>query len=93
MFGFHFCVEKEKLYICFLNQKLIIKIVKHQIKNYNSELLINPTEIQEFKTDNICDYIMTTNNANAAKLHDKSRKYLYAETSLYLSGNDELVFP
>ncbi len=64
--------------------------MKHQIKNYNSELLINPTEIQEFKTDDLCDYIMTNNNnAKAAKLHDKNRKNICAETSLYSSRNDE----
>ena len=32
---------------------------------------------------------MTTNNANAVTLHDKSRRYLYVETASYCSCNSE----
>ena len=51
--------------------------------------MVNPKGIQEFKIDNYCDYIMTTNNANAVNLHDKSRRYLYTETTSYYSRNSE----
>ena len=92
MFGSHSCVEKEKLFIC-------VNEAKGKDNYDNSEtlkarittdkLLINPKGIQEFKIDNFCDYIMTTNNANAVNLHDKSRRYLYVETTSYYSRNSE----
>jgi hypothetical protein len=92
MFGSHSCVEKEKLFIC-------VNEAKGKDNYENSEtlkarittdkLLINPKGIQEFKIDNFCDYIMTTNNANAVNLHDKSRRYLYVETTSYYSRNSE----
>jgi len=92
MFGSHSCVEKEKLFIC-------VNEAKGKDNYENSEtlkarittdkLLINPKGIQEFKIDNFCDYIMTTNNANAVNLHDKSRRYLYVETTSFYSRNSE----
>ena len=54
-----------------------------------SKLMVNPKGIQEFSIDNFCDYIMTTNNANAVNLQDKSRRYLYTETTSYYSRNSE----
>jgi len=92
MFGTHSCIEKEKLFIC-------VNEAKGKDNYENSEtlkarittdkLLVNPKGIQEFKIDNFCDYIMTTNNANAVNLHDKSRRYLYVETTSYYSRNSE----
>jgi len=51
--------------------------------------MINPKGIQEFKINNYCDYLMTTNNINAVNLHDKSRRYLYVETTSYYSRNSD----
>ena len=92
MFGAHSCIEKEKLFIC-------VNEAKGKDNYENSEtlkarittdkLIVNPKGIQEFKIDNFCDYIMTTNNANAVNLHDKSRRYLYVETTSYYSRNSE----
>jgi len=92
MFGVHSCIEKEKLFIC-------VNEAKGKDNYENSEtlkarittdrLIVNPKGIQEFKIDNFCDYIMTTNNANAVNLHDKSRRYLYVETTSYYSRNSE----
>ena len=92
MFGTHSCIEKEKLFIC-------VNEAKGKDNYENSEtlkarittdrLIVNPKGIQEFKIDNFCDYIMTTNNANAVNLHDKSRRYLYVETTSYYSRNSE----
>ena len=92
MFGAHSCIEKEKLFIC-------VNEAKGKDNYENSEtlkarittdrLIVNPKGIQEFKIDNFCDYVMTTNNANAVNLHDKSRRYLYVETTSYYSRNSE----
>ena len=92
MFGSHSCIEKEKIFVC-------VNEAKGKDNFENSEtlkarittdkLIINPKGIQEFKIDNFCDYIMTTNNSNAVNLHDKSRRYLYVETTSYYSGNSE----
>jgi len=92
LFGTHSCIEKEKLFIC-------VNEAKGKDNYENSEtlkarittdkLLVNPKGIQEFTIDNYCDYIMTTNNANAVNLHDKSRRYLYVETTSYYSRNSE----
>jgi len=65
----------------------IAKLLKARITT--DKLIIIPKGIQEFKIDNFCDYIMTTNNANAVNLHDKSRRYLYVETTSYYSRNSE----
>ncbi len=48
-------------------------------------LKVNPKGIQEFKfkIDNHCDYIKTTNNANAVNIHDKSVRFLLVETTSY----------
>ena len=53
------------------------------------KLLVNPKGIHEFKIDNYCDYLMTTNNDNAVNLQDKSRRYLYTETTTCYSRNSE----
>ena len=92
MFGSHSCIEQEKLFVC-------VNEAKGKDNFENSEtlkarittdkLVVNPKGIQEFKIDNFCDYLMTTNNANAVNLHDKSRRYLYVETTSYHSGNTE----
>lgn len=92
MFGTHSCIEKEKLFVC-------VNEAKGKDNFENSEtlkarittdkLMVNPKGIQEFKIDNFCDYLMTTNNANAVNLHDKSRRYLYVETTSYYSRNSE----
>ena len=93
MFGTHSCIEKEKLFIC-LNEARgkdnyeNSEILKGRITT--NTLLINPKGIQEFEIDNYCDYIMTTNNANAVDLKDKSRRYLYVETTSYYSRNTEV---
>jgi len=51
--------------------------------------MVNPKGIQEFEIDNFCDYLMTTNNHNAVNIHDKSRRYLFVETSSYYRENCE----
>ena len=92
MFGTHSCIEKEKLFICVNEAK-----GKDNYENRETlkarittdKLLVNPKGIQEFKIDNFCDYVMTTNNPNAVNLHDKSRRYLYVETTSYYSRNSE----
>jgi hypothetical protein len=90
LFGNHSTIEQHKLFIC-------VNEAKGKDNYENSEtlkarittdtLMINPKGIQEFKIDNYCDYLMTTNNANAVNLHDKSRRYLYVETTSYYSEN------
>lgn len=91
LFGSHCCVEKEQIFIC-------VNEAKGKDNYENSDILksrittntlkINPKGIQEFMIENYCDYIMTTNNNNAVNLHDKSRRYLYIETTSYYSQND-----
>ena len=51
--------------------------------------MVNPKGIQEFEIEIFCDYIMTTNNANAVNIHDKSRRFLLVETTSYYSRNSE----
>jgi hypothetical protein len=51
--------------------------------------MVNPKGIQEFEIENLCDYIMTTNNYNAVNIQDKSRRFLLVETSSYYSRNSE----
>jgi hypothetical protein len=92
LFGSHSCIEKEQLFVCVNEAKgkdnyENSEILKARITT--NDLVINPKGIQEFKINNFCDYLMTTNNANAVNLHDKSRRYLYVETTSYYSGNVE----
>jgi phage/plasmid-associated DNA primase len=92
LFGTHSCMEQEKLFVC-------VNEAKGKDNYENSDLLkarittntlvVNPKGIQEFKIDNYCDYLMTTNNENAVNIHDKSRRYLYCETTSYYNGNAE----
>lgn len=92
LFSTHSCIEKEKLFIC-------VNEAKGKDNYENSDLLkarittntlvVNPKGIQEYTIDNYCDYLMTTNNENAVNIHDKSRRYLYVETTPYYSGNAE----
>ena len=92
LFSAHSCVEKEKLFVC-VNEARgkdnyeNADILKARITT--DTLLINPKGIQEFTIDNYCDYIMTTNNHNAVNIHDKSRRYLFVETTSYYSRNSE----
>ena len=90
LFGTHSCFEKEQLFIC-------VNEAKGKDNYENSEILkarittpkvqINPKGIQGFDINNYCDYLMTTNNPNAVNLHDKSRRYLYVETTSFYSRN------
>ena len=92
LFGTHSCIEQQKLFVC-------VNEAKGKDNYENSETLksrittstlqINPKGIQGFEIDNFCDYLMTTNNANAVDLKDKSRRYLYVETTSYYSRNSE----
>ena len=92
LFSAHSCVEKEKLFVC-VNEARgkdnyeNADILKARITT--DTLLINPKGIQEFTIDNYCDYIMTTNNHNAVNIHDKSRRYLFVETTSYYSRNSD----
>lgn len=92
LFSAHSCIEKEKLFIC-VNEARgkdnyeNADILKSRITT--DTLLLNPKGIQEFSIDNFCDYIMTTNNHNAVNIHDKSRRYLFVETTSYYSRNSE----
>ena len=92
LFNTHSCVEKEKLFIC-VNEARgkdnyeNADILKARITT--DTLLVNPKGIQEFTIDNYCDYLMTTNNHNAVNIHDKSRRYLFVETTSYYSRNSE----
>jgi len=92
MFGAHSCIEKEKLFVCVNEAKgkdnyENSDILKARITT--DTLMINPKGIQEFKIENYCDYIMTTNNANAVNIHDKSRRFLLVETTSFYSRNSE----
>jgi hypothetical protein len=92
MFGSHSCIEKEKLFVCVNEAKgkdnyENSDILKARITT--DTLMVNPKGIQEFKIENYCDYIMTTNNANAVNIHDKSRRFLLVETTSYYSRNSE----
>ena len=92
LFGAHSCIEKEKLFICVNEAKgkdnyENSDILKARITT--DKIIVNPKGIQEFQISNYCDYIMTTNNNNAVNLHDKSRRYLYVETTSYYSRNSE----
>ena len=92
LFGTHSCIEQQKLFVC-------VNEAKGKDNYENSETLksrittstlqINPKGIQGFEIENFCDYLMTTNNANAVDLKDKSRRYLYVETTSYYSRNSE----
>jgi hypothetical protein len=91
LFGTHSCLEQEKLFICLNEAKCKdnyenSEVLKARITT--NKLIVNPKGIQEFSIDNYCDYFMTTNNPNAVKIHDKSRRYLYVETTSYYSRND-----
>jgi hypothetical protein len=93
MFGSHSCIEKEKLFGCVHKAKgkdnyENAGILKSRITT--DTLMVNPKGIQEFKIDNHCDYIMTTNNANAVNIHDKSRRFLLVDTTSYYSRNSEV---
>jgi len=92
LFGAHSCIEKEKLFICVNEAKgkdnyENSDILKARITT--DKIIVNPKGIQEFQISNYCDYIMTTNNNNAVNLHDKSRRYLYVETTSYYSRNSD----
>ena len=92
MFGSHSCIEKEKLFICVNEAKgkdnyENADIFKARITT--DTLMVNPKGIQEFKIDNYCDYIMTTNNANAVNIHDTSRRFLLVETTSYYIRNSD----
>lgn len=92
LFESHSCFEKEKLFICVNEAKgkdnyENSEILKARITT--NKLTINPKGIQAFEIDNYCDYLMTTNNHNAVDLKDKSRRYLYIETTSYYSRNTE----
>lgn len=92
LFSAHSCIEKEKIFIC-------VNEAKGKDNYDNSEvlkarittdtLLVNPKGIQEFNIDNYCDYLMTTNNHNAINIHDKSRRYLFVETTSFYSRNSQ----
>jgi len=92
LFSTHSCIEKEKLFVC-VNEARgkdnyeNSEILKARITT--DTLLVNPKGIQEFTIDNYCDYLMTTNNHNAVNIHDKSRRYLFVETTSYYSRNSE----
>ncbi len=92
LFSAHSCVEKEKLFIC-VNEARgkdnyeNSEILKARITT--ETLLVNPKGIQEFEIDNFCDYVMTTNNHNAINIHDKSRRFLFVETTSFFSRNSE----
>ena len=92
LFDTHSCIEKECLFICVNEAKgkdnyENADILKGRITT--DTLIVNPKGIQEFKIDNYCDYIMTTNNYNAVHIQDKSRRYLLVETTSYYSRNSE----
>ena len=92
LFGTHSCIEKEKLFVCVNEAKgkdnyENSDLLKARITT--NKLIINPKGIQEFQIDNYCDYLMTTNNENAVNIHDKSRRYLYLETTSHYRGNAE----
>lgn len=92
LFSAHSCIEKEKLFICVNEAKgkdnyENADILKARITT--DTLMVNPKGIQEFEIDNYCDYLMTTNNHNAVNIHDKSRRYLFIETTSYYSNNCE----
>lgn len=92
LFSTHSCIEKEKLFICVNEAKSKdnyenSEILKARITT--NTLLVNPKGIQEFTIDNYCDYIMTTNNHNAVNIHDRSRRYLFVETTSYYGRNSE----
>jgi len=92
LFSPHSTIEKEKLFICVNEAKgkdnyENADILKARITT--PTLLINPKGIQEFQINNYCDYLMTTNNHNAVNIHDKSRRYLFTETTSYYSRNDD----
>lgn len=92
LFSNHSCVEKEKIFVCVNEAKgkdnyENSEVLKSRITT--DTLLVNPKGIQEFTIDNYCDYLMTTNNHNAVNIHDKSRRYLFVETTSYYSRNSE----
>ena len=92
MFGSHSCIEKEIFWVCVneANGKDNYEnsdILKARITT--DTLMVDPKGIQEFKIDNYCDYIMTTNNANAVNIHDTSRRFLLVETTSYYIRNSE----
>jgi hypothetical protein len=83
-------VEYEKIFVCLNEAK-----GKENYENSDrlksrittNTILINPKGISPFQINNYCDYIMTTNNANAVNLEDKSRRYLYIETTSHYRCN------
>ncbi len=93
-FGSHSCIEKENPFVCVDEAKgkdnyENVDILKARITT--DTLMVNPKRIQVFKIDDHCDYIMTTNNANAVNIHDKSRRFLLVETTSYYSRNSEFL--
>lgn len=92
LFGVHSCMEQVKLFMC-------VNELRGKDNYENSDILkarittdslcISPKGIPPFNIDNCCDYLMTANNENAVNIHDKSRRYLYIETTSYHSGNAE----
>jgi phage/plasmid-associated DNA primase len=92
LFESHSMVEFEKIFVC-LNE------AKGKENYENSDrlksrittdtILLNPKGIAPFQINNYCDYIMTTNNNNAVNLDDKSRRYLYIETTSHYRRNVE----
>jgi hypothetical protein len=90
LFDSHSMVEYEKIFVCLNEAK-----GKENYENSDrlksrittNTILINPKGISPFQINNYCDYIMTTNNANAVNLEDKSRRYLYIETTSHYRCN------
>ena len=92
LFSSHSTIEKEKLFVCVNEAKgkdnyENSEILKARITT--NKILLNPKGIQEFEIENYCDYIMTTNNYNAVNIQDKSRRYLFVETTSHYSRNSE----
>ena len=84
LFEKHSLFEAEKLFI-------LVNEAKGKDNCENSDILkarittktitINPKNITPFTINNYCDYLMTTNNYNAVKVDDDSRRYLFCESS------------
>jgi hypothetical protein len=82
MFGSHSCIEKEILFACVDEAKgkdNYENAAISKVRITTDTLMVNPKGIREFKIDNHCDYIMTTNSVNAVNNHDKRRRILLVE--------------
>ena len=87
----HSTYEKDKLLVLVNEAKGASNfenadIIKARITE--EDLWVNPKGIQPFKISLICDYDMTTNNANVVKITDDStRRFFQVETTEYYRGN------